>query len=136
MSVFKVAAFLALLASPVLAQETPLTIEEFEALVTGKKMDHFNSGQTDPYGAEVYLPNRSVRWAFTADECVDGTYYARDGAICFHYEGRMGEICWHYWRDGADGLTGLPISDPADAPQYEMRPSTQKLACLGPDVGV
>ncbi|WP_189409709.1 hypothetical protein [Neogemmobacter tilapiae] len=133
---FRIAALLMVLASPVLAQETPLTIEEFDALVTGRKMDHFNWGQSDPYGAEVYLPNRTVRWAFTADECVDGTYYERDGAICFNYEGRMGEICWHYWRDGADSLTGRPTSDPADSLLYQMRPSTQKLACLGPDVGV
>ncbi len=127
--------FLALL--PVAAHaESPVTIEEFEQIVTGKVMLHLSPGSDTPYGTEEYLPGRKVRWAFTADSCIDGTYYEENGYICFAYEdAAYSKECWLYFRDGAD-LTALPYDIPPDSPRYTLQTGSERLPCMGPDVGV
>jgi hypothetical protein len=115
--------------------ETPLTGAEFEALTTGKTMDHILFGEV--YGAERYFPDRRVRWAFTADDCLDGVWYEKGAMICFEYDDGTGPECWTYFRDGA-GIRAIAADDTLSAPAapVQMTPSQTPLACLGPEVGV
>jgi hypothetical protein len=112
--------------------ETPLTGAEFEALTTGKTMDHVLNG--DVYGAEHYYPDRRVRWAFSGDECLDGIWYEKGAMICFEYEDGTGPECWTYFRDGA-GIRAIAQGDDATAP-VQMTATDRPLSCLGPEVGV
>lgn len=125
---------LCLMPLPAIA-ETPLTGAEFEALTTGKTMDHFQSGSL--YGAERYYPDRRVRWAFTGDDCLNGIWYEKGPQICFQYEDGTGPECWLYFRDGVD-LRAISASDDALAPAapVELAETDRPLACLGPKVGV
>ncbi|MEM6728766.1 MAG: hypothetical protein AAF618_09715, partial [Pseudomonadota bacterium] len=64
-----IAACLLVFASTLAAQalddtSRPMTPAEFEAYTTGKTFFFATEGN-QPYGAEEYLPNRQVRWAFT-----------------------------------------------------------------------
>jgi hypothetical protein len=125
-------ALLLTLATPTLAQTT-MTADEFDAFVTGKTMDYIAHGQV--YGREVYLPGRKVRWAFTADECRTGTWYADGPHICFLYEHDPEPKCWIVWADG-DGLAASYITDTPDIAPRLVRETNEPLACEGPDVGV
>lgn len=115
--------------------ETPLTGAEFEALTTGKTMDHVLFGEV--YGAERYFPDRRVRWAFSDAECLDGFWYEKGAMICFEYEDGTGPECWTYFRDGAE-IRAIAAEDNLSAPAapVQMVPQTTPLSCLGPDVGV
>ncbi len=115
--------------------ETPLTGAEFEALTTGKTMDHVVFGEV--YGAERYFPDRRVRWAFSDEECIEGTWYEQDAMICFEYEGRTEAECWTYFRDGAQ-VRAISADDNLKNPAapVQMIPTQTPLACLGPEVGV
>lgn len=121
-------------ATPAFA-EKPLTGAEFEALTTGRTMDHAVNGSI--YGAEHYYPDRRVRWAFTDDDCMDGVWYEKGQMICFKYENGEGPECWTYFRDGA-GLRAISALDNTAAPAnpVAMMATTRPLACLGPQVGV
>jgi hypothetical protein len=121
-------------ATPALA-EKPLTAAEFEALTTGRVMDHAIDGQV--YGAEKYFPDRRVRWAFTGDDCMDGIWYEQGSMICFEYEDGTGPECWTYVRRGK-GIQAIDDEDNVAAPLYpvDLIPTTRPLACLGPEVGV
>jgi hypothetical protein len=94
-----VTAFL-LFASPAYA-ETPLTGDEFEALVTGKTLT-FSTG-VSPYGVEYYAPNRQVIWSFTDGDCVRGEWFedpSESGPnICFIYEKNPDPQCWQVFED-------------------------------------
>lgn len=127
-------ATLLLMLSATLAQaETPMTAAEFEAYVTGKTLTYSQFGQ--PYGVEEYLPGRKVRWAFTEDECQYGTYFDKDGLICFAYEDEPGPHCWTFWREGG-GLKALAVTDAPGSELSEVSQSDAPLNCPGPDVGV
>jgi hypothetical protein len=123
-----------LLPLPALA-ETPLTGKEFDALTTGKTMDHVLFGEV--YGAERYFPDRRVRWAFSDEECLDGFWYEKGAMICFEYEDGTGPECWTYFRDGTE-IRAIAADDTLLAPSapVQMVPQKTPLACLGPDVGV
>ncbi len=120
------------LASPALAQ-TPMTVEEFESAVTGKTMDYIVRGTQ--YGREVYLPDRRVRWAFTAQECRSGSYYGDGPHICFLYDDDPQPKCWLIWAEG-DGLGASYITDDPGTEPRQVLETDQPLACEGPDVGV
>lgn len=85
-----------ILATPV-AAETPLTGDEFEALVEGKTLT-FATGQ-DPYGIEYYAPNRRVIWQFLGGECISGEWYEDGSNICFVYENNPEPQCWQVFED-------------------------------------
>lgn len=121
-----------LLAAPALAQ-TPMTGAEFDAYVTGKTMDYFADGQA--FGREVYLPGRKVRWAYTADECKLGHWFAEGGNICFLYDGDPEPKCWTIWPDG-EGLAASYMTDAPGVAPRTVRETTEPLSCAGPDVGV
>lgn len=113
--------------------EAPLSAGEFEAYATGKTLTYARDGAV--WGAEQYLPGRKVVWAFTADECRDGYWYAEDTRICFVYEGRSAPQCWLFYR-GQAGLLAQYADDPAEEPLAEVAQSSGPLSCAGPDVGV
>jgi hypothetical protein len=126
---------LVFVANPALA-EKPLTGAEFEALTTGQIMDH-SSALNGLYGAERYYPDRRVKWAFTGDDCKEGTWYEKGTMICFDYDDGQTSECWTYFRQGK-GLRAIHSSDNLDAPfnPVDLIPTTRPLACLGPEVGV
>lgn len=123
---------LTLTASPALAQ-TLMTADEFDAFATGKTMDYIVGGTI--YGREVYLPNRRVRWAFTADECRSGSWYGEGDYICFLYDDDPEPKCWTLWREG-EGLAASYITDPPGSEPRQVLETDEPLACEGPDVGV
>lgn len=113
--------------------QTPLTGEEFEALVTGRTLDYLTAGTV--FGTEEYLPGRRVRWAFTFDECRLGTWYEADDLICFLYENDPDPKCWTLWQEG-DRLLARSVNDAPDDPPTTVLPATAPLTCQGPEVGV
>lgn len=126
-----ICAFLMLTALPAAAQS--MSAAEFDAYTRGKTLYYGNNGQA--YGAEIYLPNRRVRWTFLDGECKDGEWYEDDGLICFVYEDRPDPQCWSF-EPGADGLIARFENDPAQVPLYEANESTEEFLCLGPKIGV
>ncbi|MCF6443807.1 hypothetical protein [Nereida sp. MMG025] len=118
---------------PHAASAQTLSVEEFEAYVLGKTLFYGAEGE-DPYGAEQYLPNRRVRWSFLDGRCLEGEYYQQDEQICFVYEDDPTTHCWTFETRGG-GLVAT-IGDEETSPLYEITNSTDRLMCLGPDVGV
>lgn len=113
--------------------ETPMTAAEFEAYSTGKTLTYSVDGQV--YGAEQYLADRRVIWAFKGNTCVDGVWYEEAGLICFAYENDANPQCWIFYA-GATGLRAEFTGDAAGSPLSEVDQSPLPLNCAGPDVGV
>ena len=111
-----------------------MSASEFEAYVTGRTL-YYSDGASAPYGAEVYLPNRRVRWSFLDGECKDGYWYESGPLICFVYEDRIEDQCWTF-RKGATGLIATFANDPESSSLYEAEDLGEELLCLGPKVGV
>jgi hypothetical protein len=131
---FRALALACLLPLPALA-DTPLTGAAFEAMTTGRTMDHLLSG--DVYGAEHYFAGRRVCWAFADGRCLDGMWYEKGSQICFAYEDGTGPECWTYFRDG-DDIRAIAAEDDIDAPAapVQMTGAETPLAGSGPEVGV
>ncbi|KEJ90014.1 hypothetical protein [Sulfitobacter donghicola] len=115
------------------AAQSLMSAEEFDAYTKGKTLYYGNG--TQPYGAEIYLPNRRVKWSFLDGECKDGQWYEADGLICFTYDDRPEPQCWSFEK-GPKGLIARFENDPAVTPLYEANESTEELLCLGPKIGV
>ena len=113
--------------------ETAMTAAEFEAYATGKTLTYSVAGEV--YGAEQYLPDRHVVWAFKDDQCADGVWYEQAGLICFAYENMGDPQCWKFYL-GASGLTAEFVGDSAGSNLSEVAQSAKPLSCAGPDVGV
>lgn len=128
-ALFIIAAFCA---QSAFAQST-MTAEEFDAYTQGKTLYYGNGAA--PYGAEIYLPDRRVRWSFLDGQCRDGVWYEENGLICFTYEERPEPQCWSF-ELGAQGLIARFENDPAVTPLFEANESTEEMLCLGPKVGV
>lgn len=127
-------ALIALLLSTSQARaETPMTAAEFEAYATGKTLTYSVDGEV--YGAEQYLPDRRVIWAFKGNVCADGIWYEEAGLICFAYENDPEPQCWNFFS-GATGLRAEFTGDAAGSPLSEVGQSPIPLNCAGPDVGV
>ncbi len=101
---------LACLAVPAAAQESPLTGDEFAAIVEGKTMDTFN--ETGLFGVETFLPGRRTLWR-DADRCLKGSWTEVDGIICYTYEDvDAGPFCSRFYDRGGwligfeDGIWG------------------------------
>ena len=113
--------------------ETPMTATEFEAYATGKTLTYSVGGEV--YGAEQYLPDRRVIWAFKGNTCTDGIWFEKEGLICFAYENEPDTQCWNFYS-GPDGLRAEFTGDPAESPLSEVNQTSIPLNCAGPDVGV
>jgi len=114
------------LASPALAQEQPLTGEEFAAFVEGKTMDTYN--ETGQFGVETFLPDRRTLWRDADDRCLKGSWTETDGIICYTYEDDdPGPFCSSFYVRGdwllgfGDGIWG---NDP-----IMLRPSEDVVTC-------
>jgi hypothetical protein len=121
-------------ATPLLADDqTPMTEAEFDAYVTGKTLTYADGGTV--FGTEQYKPNNKVVWAFSGDECRDGTWYEKNKQICFVYEDPNDPQCWLFFM-AAGGMKaqfmGLGGSDLLS----EVQQSSGPMPCAGPDVGV
>ncbi|MGB7241172.1 MAG: hypothetical protein WBC93_03685 [Sulfitobacter sp.] len=126
------AAFATALAAPVFAQDM-MSAEEFDAYTRGKTLFYGQGGS--PYGAEVYLDNRRVRWSFLDGDCKEGHWYEDAGQICFVYEDNPEPQCWTF-RAGAAGLIAKFENDPDATDLYEADDIEEEMICYGPDVGV
>lgn len=122
-----------MLTSGAAAAQPLMSAEEFDAYTRGKTLFYGNGAA--PYGAEIYLPNRRVRWSFLDGDCKEGEWYEADGLICFVYEDRPDPQCWSFQR-GSAGLIARFENDPAITPLYEANETTEEMLCLGPKVGV
>ncbi|MCB6178663.1 hypothetical protein LHP98_11040 [Rhodobacter sp. Har01] len=118
---------------PAGAGDVPMTAAEFDAYVTGKTLTYSQFGSV--FGIEEYLPGRKVRWKFTADDCQYGSWYEKEGLICFTYEYDPEDHCWTFWQDG-EGLRALSVNDAPGSELSEVAQSSEGLNCPGPDVGV
>lgn len=119
------------LTAPLHAQDA-MTAEEFDAYTRGQTFYYSQNGQ--PYGAERYLENRRVEWAFQDGICKHGSWYQENDQICFVYEDMPDPQCWHF-RLGEHGLIARFGNDPEATELYEARKTTDRLDCSGPQVG-
>ncbi|WP_298861421.1 hypothetical protein [uncultured Sulfitobacter sp.] len=117
---------------PAFAQSN-MSAAEFDAYTRGKTLYYGNGAE--PYGAEIYLPDRRVRWSFLDGECKEGKWYEEGELICFTYDDRPEPQCWSF-QIGPKGLIARFENDPAITPLYEANESTEELLCLGPKIGV
>lgn len=114
--------------------DSPLSGDEFEALVTGKTLT-FAVGET-AYGSEYYAPNRQVIWAFVGGDCKNGEWYEAQTntgpAICFEYEDENTPKCWQvYHEDGQ--IRADYLNTPGTAALFETT-ETEPLVCGGAGV--
>lgn len=123
---------LALTAWPVAAQ-TPLSAEAFDSYTRGKTLFYGFDGVA--YGVERYLDNRRVIWSFLDGECKYGSWYEKDGLICFVYDDRTAPQCWSF-SEGPGGLVARFENDPEATELYEAEDIGEEMLCYGPDVGV
>ncbi|MEO0664132.1 MAG: hypothetical protein AAFY97_00175 [Pseudomonadota bacterium] len=115
--------------------EQPMTAAEFEAYTTGKTLSYATTGNA-PYGAEEYLPGRQVRWAFTGQECKEGSWFEdAAGLICFVYDDDPAPQCWSFYRRPGGIAARFENRDDA-RPLYSISESAEPLFCPGPQIGV
>lgn len=116
------------------APDKPMTAAEFDAYSIGKTL-YYAVGDK-PYGAETYLPDHKVVWAFLGQDCKKGSWYEEAGQICFLYEDDdHGPQCWSFFQ-GSAGLKAHFSGDPVGSDLIEVKQSPKPLACPGPKVGV
>lgn len=111
--------------------ETPLSGDEFEALVEGKTLTF--SAQSGPYGVEYYAPNRRVIWSVVNGDCVSGEWYEQASStgpnICFEYENMDEAQCWQVFEQ--DGKVRADfMNTPGTTVLYEAEES-EPLVCGG-----
>lgn len=110
----------------------PMTPDEFSAYATGHTLAYAADGAV--WGQEQYLPDRSVMWAFTGQECQFGQWYPEGNAVCFIYEGDPEPKCWSFYL-GPNGLIAELLGEGGFTPLSEVGQSSQPLECQGPQVG-
>lgn len=121
----------ALVAAP-LAAET-MGAADFDAYTKGKTL-FFGAGGA-PYGAEIYLDNRRVRWSFLDGDCKDGYWYEEAGNICFVYEDRPEPQCWTFEQQNGRLIAQFQ-NEPESLSLYEAQDLGEEMLCLGPKIGV
>ncbi len=111
-----------------------LSAAAFDAYARGKTLYYAIDGQA--YGAEEYLPDHRVVWAFSGQDCQFGRWYTdAKGHICFVYPGSAkGPQCWDFYL-GPDGVVARYTGDAGGSPLVEVAQSSAPLTCQG-QVGV
>ncbi len=122
----------------VLAAETPLGGDAFEAIVAGRTYVFEEGGLA--YGVERYLPGRRVIWAFDGGPCREGSWTeAQPGLICFLYDHDGSEHCWRFFDRGGGSLGALfdnPIGEGDADGMIRAVPTDAPMICPGPETGV
>ena len=121
-----------LLAVPAAAQA--ITAGEFAAVAEGRTL-HFTLGGL-PFGSEQYLSGNRSLWRYEGGGCLEGTWWAKDGLICFRYEDDPGTQCWRFDRTPAG--TAATLVQGGTQPGFTLDlagTDTRPLDCPGPDVG-
>jgi hypothetical protein len=113
--------------------QTPLTAEEFEALVTGYTVTYRQGAVL--FGIEEYLDGRKVRWSVAPNQCDYGSWYAEGSRICFVYDHDPTPHCWTFWSENG-ALVALSDTGRPGEELHEANRSETPLACPGPDIGV
>ena len=111
----------------------PMDAERFDSYTRGKTLFYGQNGAA--YGAEVYLDNRRVRWSFLDGKCKDGTWYEKNGQICFVYEDNPEPQCWAFHEEQGRLIARFQ-NRPGATELYEARDVGEEMICLGPDIGV
>jgi hypothetical protein len=124
-AMMRIAALLLLLAASALAQ-TPMTAEEFAALVTGNILTYAQNGE--PYGIEYYGENRRVIWSFLDGKCQNGRWYQDGANICFIYDFDPDPQCWRFYDD-PQGLRAVFATDPSNTALYQVENGDLDLIC-------
>lgn len=119
-------------ATPTLARDA-MTAQEFDRYTRGKTLYYGQNGA--PYGAEVYMDNRRVRWSFLDGECKEGEWYESADQICFVYEDNPNPQCWTF-HDNGTGLTARFQNTPGATELYEADDVGAEMICLAPNTGV
>ena len=115
-----------LLAPPALA-ENRMTAEAFDAFATGRTLTY---QQPDiVFGTEEYLPGRRVRWSDGTAGCYAGSWFPKDGEICFLYQGTTEPACWSFVQEG--DRVSATSSDDAERLVYDVVISKTALPCSG-----
>jgi hypothetical protein len=108
-----------------LAEDAPLTADQFDALTLGTTFDTYDSGTI--YGIEKFLPGRRSIWQ-DASRCMYGTWAQVGDQICFTYEDDPANPdCWTYF-DTEKGIIAYLNGDKANAP-ITLLPSVTKMTC-------
>lgn len=123
---------------PAIAQDAatePMSAQAFDAYTLGRTLSY--NVQGTPYGVEQYMPNRRVRWTFIGDQCQDGTWYERNGNICFLYDNAPNnEQCWTFYRTDNGLRAVFQGPDGPSTELYEVQQNDAPMSCMGPGVGV
>ena len=123
-------ALILLLLSPLPAAAAEyMSGEAFEAYTRGKTLFFGQNGA--PYGAEIYLDNRRVKWSFLDGECKEGQWYEEGEMICFVYEDDPSPHCWTFQLSG-ERLIARFENNPAATELYEAQDIGEEMICLGP----
>ncbi len=113
------------------AQDT-MSPEAFERHTTGKTL--FYSLNGTEYGAEQYLQNRQVIWAYEDGSCQRGEWFVDQELICFVYEGTSEPQCWSFQMRGGR-MMAMFENDPSQTTLYELHHRNAPLSCPGPYLG-
>jgi hypothetical protein len=112
-------------ATATLADDAPLTADQFDALTRGATFDTYDSGSI--YGIEKFLPGRRSIWQ-DAERCMYGTWAQVGDQICFTYEDDPANPdCWTYFKT-EDSIIGYLNGDETIAP-ITLLPSVTKMTC-------
>ncbi|MBK5933889.1 hypothetical protein C8N32_11233 [Rhodovulum imhoffii] len=113
--------------------DPPLSGARFEAHVMGKTLYYKAEGET--YGAEQYLTDRRVIWAFLGGPCTQGYWYEDAEKICFLYEHAPKDPqCWRFYL--RDGVLSARFDGELSESLIEIFKSRHPLRCAGPQAGV
>ena len=123
----RAAVLAALLAGPAVAQEAPMSGEEFEAYVEGRTI-RFALPTGESFGIERYLPDRRVIWSPLDGTCLDGRWFDDGPLICFAYDGDPEAKCWRVYDTDA-GLRAEWADPPGATVLFEQDEPQAPLIC-------
>ena len=108
-----------LVATSAFAEQQWISPEEFAQKVDGQATKIFTQAG-DFYGTEYYLPKQRTIWQRAGDtQCYRGTWTARDGLVCFRYEGGFGG-CQRYYMSADTLITVDWVGGVQTATSYSL----------------